>query len=117
DGEVNVSSFEGVFPREEILAMAGKVTYTPQEGTEFPRGFPGRLEISVKSGKVLKASVSDVKGSPSRPLTTEEIRRKFEINALTRLTPKAAADVVGVVDRLEEMSNLTSLSGTLGQIK
>jgi 2-methylcitrate dehydratase PrpD len=116
DGEVNVSSFEGVFPREEILAMAGKVTYTPQKIREFPKRFPGRLEVSMKSGKSLKASVSDVRGSPSRPLATEEIRRKFEINALTRLTPKAAADVAGVVDRLEETSTLTLLSGALRQI-
>lgn len=113
DREVNVSTFDRVSPREEILAMARKVSYTPLTGTEFPKRFPGSLEVSVRSGQTLNASVADVRGSPSRPLTSEEIRRKFETNALRRLTPQAVETILAEIDRLDEAANLKLLSEAL----
>lgn len=93
--------------------MAKKVSYMPLTGTEFPKRFPGSLEVSVTSGQTLSASVADVRGSPGRPLTAEEIRHKFETNALRRLRSQAVATVVAEVDRLERTANLKLLSEAL----
>jgi 2-methylcitrate dehydratase PrpD len=113
DQKVDVSTFDRDSLSEDILAAAKKVSYTPLTGTGFPRRFPGNLEIRGKSGRIWNSSVADVKGSPGRPLTSEEVRHKFETNAMRRLSPQAVSGLLAEFDRLEERSNLKLLSETL----
>jgi 2-methylcitrate dehydratase PrpD len=116
DQEVNVSTFDRDSLKEDVLAMAKKVSYTPLTGTDFPKRFPGSLEVRGKSGRTLSSAVADVKGSPGRPLTQEEVRHKFETNAMRRLSPQAVASLLAEFDRLEEKPNLKLLSETLRSI-
>jgi 2-methylcitrate dehydratase PrpD len=113
DGEVGVSTFDERCPRDAVLSRVGKIGYRPLAGTEFPRRFPGRVEVRTRSGRTLAASVDDVKGGPERPLPASEIRRKFESNALRRLSPDGVRRVMSEVERIEEAADLGSLSAAL----
>jgi 2-methylcitrate dehydratase PrpD len=113
DQEVNVSTFDRDSLKENVLAMAKKVSYTPLTGTDFPKRFPGSLEVRGKSGRTLSSAVADVKGSSGRPLTQEEVRHKFGANAMRRLSPQAVVSLLAEFDRLEEKPNLKLLSETL----
>ncbi len=113
DQEVDVSTFDRHSLKDDVLEMAKRVSYTPLAGTEFPRLFPGSLEIREKSGRTWSSAVTDVKGSPGRPLTIEEVRHKFETNAMMRLSPQAVSGLLAEFDRLEEKADLKLLSETL----
>ena len=47
----------------------------------FPRQFPAVMTIKTRSGKVLNAEVMANRGGPGNPLSTEELKTKFNANA------------------------------------
>jgi 2-methylcitrate dehydratase PrpD len=116
DGEVNVRTFDRTSIKEEVVPIARKITYTPLSGTEFPRRFPGHLEVHLTSGQKRSASVSDVKGSSHRPLTSEEIRRKFIDNSQRKLVPEGIERVIEEVYQLDKATDLKLLSKALRSV-
>lgn len=113
DGAVDVSTFDIDSPDPKALALASRVVWTPQDGTGFPRRFPGRIEVRMESGRRRAAHVADVHGGPDRPLPPVEIRAKFRKNAARRLRPEAVSAVEAAVDRLDAAPDLTELCRAL----
>lgn len=114
DGAVDVSTFDLDAPAPKALAGASRVTWTPQDGTDFPRRFPGRLEVRTESGRRFGAEVADVRGGPARPLSAAEIRSKFRKNAARRLDIGAVAAIEAEIDRLDASQSLAGFSRALG---
>ncbi len=113
DGDINVSTFDSVSLPDKTLAMAGKVSYEAEAGTGFSTRFPGSIEVCLRSGRKRDAAVPDVRGSPERPLTPDEIHTKFEENAHRKLKSNAVTGVLTEFERLEDAPNLKKLSGAL----
>lgn len=92
-------------------ALAAKVTCfaDPECESVYPMHFPAVLRIVFRSGEVLEERVMENRGSPARPLSTEEVLEKFRLNA-TRLLPAREADrIASLCTRLEGLDGLGEL--------
>ena len=99
-----------------VVEVARRISYQPWEESGFPSRFPGILEVHLKDGRTLTASVEDVKGSPRRPLSAAELQTKFEANAKRRLKADAVARVPELVDELDRADTLGPLSEALRSV-
>lgn len=111
--EIDVSAFDNDNLKDQVLATARKVSYTPLSGTNFPKCFPGSIEVRLITGSCLSSTVADVKGSPNRPFTEEEVRNKFRKNGMMRMESKTVENIIDDINSLEDMSSLESLSNSL----
>lgn len=82
-----------------LLALAERVeTFVdPACDDVFPRAFPAVLRIHFDDGSVEEARVMENRGGPARPLSADELRRKFELNAGLVLPAAAAAELAAIV--------------------
>ena len=80
DGALDVSSFEAE-PRDEVIALARRMTMIPVEGSGFPARFPARIEVTLTDGAKLDVSVETVRGAPGRAIAEDEVLAKFRANA------------------------------------
>lgn len=117
EGRVNVATFDTDELSAAALALAKRISYTPIEEGGFPARFPGRVRITLKSRPgPLERSVDDVRGSPVRPVSTDEVVAKFRSNALRRVSPAAADRVVERVMALEDLPAVGRLSRDLREV-
>ena len=76
------------------------------------KSWPGAAEIMAKDGRKYYKCFEAHKGEISNPLTKRELQAKFR-----RMTPmlisENAEQVIGMVDRLEELDDLTKLTALL----
>lgn len=66
-------------------------------------------EVKAKSGNIFYERVDAAKGSDKRPLTTNEILRKYQILAGKVLTQKRVAELQNMTQNLEKVSNIKEL--------
>lgn len=117
EGHINVATFETDCLSADALALAKRISYTPTEKSGFPVRFPGRVRVRLKScPDPLERSVDDVRGSPVRPATTDEVVAKFRSNALRRVSTSAADRVVERVMELEKLTAIDPLSQDLRDV-
>lgn len=96
-----------------ILALAAKVHTFVDEACDrlFPRQFPAVLRITLDDGQVLEERVMHNRGGPENPLSAEELRLKFTLNATRALAESDArrlADLILDLDRLAEVGQLVA---------
>jgi 2-methylcitrate dehydratase PrpD len=74
------------------LDLAAKVRCVPDAECDaiFPRQFPAVMTIKTHSGKVLNARITVNRGGPGNPLSTEELKIKFNANAGITMDQPAA---------------------------
>ncbi|HEX3803762.1 MAG TPA: MmgE/PrpD family protein [Solirubrobacteraceae bacterium] len=78
DGEVTVGSFgEDKIRRPDVLALASKASYELDPHTTFPKAFPGEVTIRTVSGEALNNRMENSRGTPTKPLTEDEVHEKF----------------------------------------
>jgi 2-methylcitrate dehydratase PrpD len=58
----------------DIQALRAATTLTPDESTTGTRA--GKVHVTTKDGRTLKASVADVRGTAQNPMTEAEVRAK-----------------------------------------
>ncbi|QWC84497.1 MmgE/PrpD family protein [Nocardioidaceae bacterium] len=79
DGEVGLD----LFTREiggERLELSRRITAEPWEDSGFPGVYPARVTVTTRDGRRVEASVPDVLGGASRPLTREQVVAKARTN-------------------------------------
>lgn len=98
--------------REDCLELSARTTYEVWEGSGFPSRFPARVEVHLADGDVRVGEVDDVRGGPSRPVSTAEVVAKARENlavggvtgadgdALVREVLHASSPDLGLVARL-----------------
>jgi 2-methylcitrate dehydratase PrpD len=90
-----------------------------REGAEpgaFPIGGHAEVRIALKDGSEhpdLSGRVDTPRGDPSRPLTWDELAEKFRDCAGAVLPAKAVERTLDLVERLEELSNVSGLTEAL----
>lgn len=81
---------------------------------EGPPGIhPSRLLVVTKDGKEYRAEVDYYKGSKKNPLTKEELRAKFEMQAKNSLPSERVSQVYSKVQNLEKLGEINELTRLL----
>jgi len=93
----------------QILALCERIHYDVDPQTAFPQHFSGAIEIEMRDGRRFAHSERIQRGAAERPLTPDEIGRKFIDNAV-RVLPLAQAerlrDAVLGIDRAPDLREL-----------
>jgi 2-methylcitrate dehydratase PrpD len=98
---------------EELLALAARVECVADEESAelYPRALPGVVRVTLRSGETREHRVTENRGGPGRPLSTDELALKFSLDA-GRVLPEAAVeglrDASLALDVLTTLDELTS---------
>ena len=96
----------------EILAAARKVTLELDEEVQaaYPGKRGGSIKILLNDGTSCEKKVIDVKGSPSNPMTREEIENKFSRLAGTVLPADKVEKIIFSLRNVEHLNDVNELS-------
>ncbi len=89
---------------EAVLRLARLVELfvDPEVDARFPRAFGAVLRVHLDDGRVLEERVMTNRGGPERPLTEDELRLKYRLNATRRVSTEAASRLAEVIARLDQ---------------
>ncbi len=98
----------------QILATVPKVkaVLEPSFETRFPAEQPCRVVITLKNGEKLTKERNYPKGDPRDPLSSAELKQKFEVLAegiLDKKQSEAVYDAVYNIEKIEDVSDLMKL--------
>lgn len=96
---------------KNILNLAAKVqTFSDKECDEiFPYQFPAKLHITMLDGKKYMKNILVNRGGPSNPLSNDELRFKFKINATKYLNEQEADNLATAIMTLDNEPNIDAL--------
>ncbi|SEF69023.1 2-methylcitrate dehydratase PrpD [Thermomonospora echinospora] len=105
---------EAAFRDERRLELAAKVRVVADEecSEEFPRAFSAVLRVRTVDGSSLEHRVHSSRGGPEHPLTFDELRTKYALNASRVLTPEAASALAEEVRGLATRAKVGGLLDT-----
>jgi 2-methylcitrate dehydratase PrpD len=97
------------------LALAAKVHTFVDEACDrlFPHRFPAVLRIEMNDGTVHEERVMENRGGPGNPLSDDELRRKFALNASQALQAERVerlAEAIFALDRSGDAGTLLALT-------
>ena len=94
------------------LALMDRVSYVEDPDTTFPRHYTGEVRVTIDDGTTVRHRESVNRGHAERPLSNDDVRRKFFDNA-TRHFPlahaQAVCELILALDRLENVQTLETL--------
>lgn len=93
----------------DTLALAAKTTCTPDEGTDFPRHFPGEVVVHLTDGRTVRRAIPASHGTSDDPMTDAEIRAKYTANATRALPADHARHLADLVDGLDQADEIGTL--------
>ncbi len=79
----------------------------------FPYQFPAVLRVRTHDGRELVEEVFTTRGGPQRPLTFDDLSRKFADNAGRVLRPEAVQGIRDTCARLETLTDVDELLGPM----
>ena len=100
---------------QRILQLTRKVSITADESLSrtadqaLSRGVSCAMEIRMKDGTVYNSRVDYAKGSLENPMTDVERRDKFNSLASAILPGEKRAAIISMVDRLEDLEDVSEL--------
>lgn len=99
----------------ESLSRKIRVIGDDELNRTYPDLYRSIVEVETANGARYMRDVTHPKGSPENPLTRTELTQKF--TALTRETvsPRRRDEILDVVDRLDELSDIGLLTELLGE--
>jgi 2-methylcitrate dehydratase PrpD len=92
--------------RKDVLALVDLVKPVQDEALQahYPRRFPGGIRLRLRDGRQVEASVLDSRSSPERPITHEDVQRKFLSLTASLLSPARQQRIIERVATLERGS-------------
>ena len=73
---------EAMVQREDLRALAAKVSYVVDPANPYPKQFTGHLRVTLKDGRVMEARQGYFKGGADHPLSDADLQTKFFANCL-----------------------------------
>lgn len=109
-GDPNLFSEENLYNRE-LLEMASRVDAEIDMNLDrqFPKKFGSAVQVEFKDGRKCYQEMLDSRGTPSRPLSGEEMEAKFLALTDRILSTAAQKKVIEKVNGLEELEDITAL--------
>ncbi|MDE0333042.1 MAG: MmgE/PrpD family protein [Nitrospinae bacterium] len=113
-GRCGVDEFEkNAILDPEVLSLADKVCFTQDDTQDFPRFFPGVIEVSLDDGKTFIEEEKHQRGCAENPFTDEDVFEKFKDNARRSLSPGRAENLFEMVMDLEKLENVNTIGELL----
>ncbi|BCJ62432.1 MmgE/PrpD family protein [Micromonospora endophytica] len=99
-------------------SLMARVQVVPDDRCDaiFPYQFPAVLRVRTRDGQVWTEEVLANRGGPQRPLSADELARKFHHNVAGRLAADVANQVEQEIDRLDQAADVTRLTGLLAAV-
>jgi 2-methylcitrate dehydratase PrpD len=98
-----------------VRDLAHRVSWAadPEIDKSWPNEDPSTVQVTLKDGREFVAAVAGANGSLTAPMTADELIDKFMDLAAPVIGDKRAWKVVGIVERLETLEDISSLTGLL----
>ena len=117
-GKITVDDFtDEAIKRREILELAQKINTRLEPAMSRHGVGPGGVTITMQDGTQYTEEVENCLGSVARPMTFEDVKKKFRECALCSIRPLPADKVEQVIDmvgRLEKLNDATEIIRLLG---
>jgi 2-methylcitrate dehydratase PrpD len=116
DGKVSLHAFTDAAVRDpNVLKLAERVQMNLDNNLKKtdPGGRPCRVTVRLKNGEVLSREAQHAKGGPEFPMTEAELRGKFTECAREALSAEAADRALALIEGLEKVDNVRSLTEIL----
>jgi 2-methylcitrate dehydratase PrpD len=117
-GKVTVEDFtETSIKRPEILKTTRKINSRLETSMDRHGVGPGRVTITMHDGTQYDETVEHCLGSVERPMSFEDVKKKFRECAPSSIKPLPGETIEGVIDmveRLEELNDATDIIRRLG---
>ena len=119
DGELSGESFtQAKLSEADVLARGGDFSLIVNQVNDPNALGPQAIEVHLRDGQVLKQVITDMLGSPLRPLNQGQQREKAEA-CLLALDPEirasAVRDIEAKVQNLEAIEDISTLIEALPQ--
>jgi 2-methylcitrate dehydratase PrpD len=119
DGKADLTKFtDAVVNRPDVQEMIGRVRFYADPEAE-KAGFDKMttiLKITMKDGRTITGRADFGKGSPTNPMSYDEVAEKFQGCAAFAEWPAAkVTQVVDLVRKLEDVSDVRALTGLLSK--
>lgn len=111
-GRLDLSSFEEeCLNAPDVLRLMAKVRVNTVSALDayFPKHWPARVRIEVAGGGSYAKEVLSPKGESENPMTTDEVRQKFETLATPVIGAKGTRELEREIFRLAEADSLKDL--------
>jgi 2-methylcitrate dehydratase PrpD len=108
---------EAAIKRPEILKVAQTINTRLEPGMNRHGVGPGGVTITMQDGRHYTEEVENCLGSVARPMTFEDITRKFRECAPSSIKPLPGDEVERVIEmisRLEKLNDATEIIRRLG---
>lgn len=96
-----------------VAALAKKVSYEVDPNSGFPTYYSGEVHITLKDGRVLKHREHKNRGCFDRPLSANEITKKFSLNCQLAISEEKALKIQTSILNLASFSSVTELTKQL----
>lgn len=109
-GRVDLAAFyDEPLDDPRVLALAARIWCPPDPDTDYPRRWPGEVQITLRDGGRFHRREMVTRGGPEKPLSPDEVEAKFFKNA-TRAVPQLQAKrIVELVWSLETLPSVGEL--------
>jgi len=116
DGTIDLSSFTSKRINDKKLrSLVQKVAVRENKDftKQYPKSFPQKIIINLKSGKRISSELAYPHGHPKNPMTDQEVENKFRGLSKGLLPQKQMDDVLKKLWNLEKIKNLKDLISML----
>jgi 2-methylcitrate dehydratase PrpD len=96
-----------------VAALAKKVSYEVDPKSGFPTYYSGEVHITLKDGRILKHREHKNRGCFDRPLSSDEIAKKFSLNCQLAISEEKAFKIQTSILNLASFSSVTELTKQL----
>lgn len=95
----------------DILAFAQRIDIAEAEdlSARFPDEILSRVILTLQDGRTLSSSVTQAKGDPEKPMTSQDIVEKFHLFASVNLNQERRQHIVQAVQQLPEAVDCSTL--------
>ena len=111
-GRLSLAELER-FADPALGALADRVTYVADPDTDYPRHFPCRMTITLKSGARFEHDERINRGSADRPVSAAQIEAKFYENATLLISRERADAIKETVMGVETLRSARDLAALL----
>lgn len=110
-GRVDLAAFyDEALDDPGVLAISAKTFCPDDPSSDYPVHFPGEVRIHLKNGQTLARREQFSRGTPDRPLSAEEVSKKFLANAAKTLDRVRADELRGRILAIESETDIGNLA-------
>ncbi|MBI2859488.1 MAG: MmgE/PrpD family protein [Chloroflexi bacterium] len=100
-------------PQIRQLVKRVRLEVDPEIEASFPAKRAIRMTIKLKNGSVYEQKLEGARGTPENPMSHDEVKEKFRSLATVVLPDQQVNKLIAVVESLESLGNLSTLSKSL----